>query len=124
MDHEFQIDMPYIGGVLSDNSYKFQNRKTKPPVAIWKRELANKVEALSIPKSNFYLISIFGYFTDQRHPDLSNLHKVIGDSIKMALSTDDKFYRFNDLGVELGTWDPYLIIFIDPKEKDGPISYS
>lgn len=116
---EYSITIPYIGGILSDNSYKFQNKKTKPPVAIWKKELANKVEECSIPEFPFYRIYLTGYFTDERHPDLSNLHKVIGDSLKTVLPKDDKHYRYTDLKVELGTWDPYLLIKIEGLEKDG-----
>lgn len=116
---EYRIVIPYIGGILSDNNYKFQNRKTKPPVAIWKKELANLVEACNIPEFPFYRIYLKGYFSDERHPDLGNLHKVIGDSIKMVLPKDDKRYRYTDRGVELGTWDPYLSIGIEGIEQDG-----
>ena len=115
---EYKIVIPYIGGILSDNSYKFQNRKTKPPVAMWMRELANEVEDLNIPKTPFYSISIKGNFSDSRHPDISNLHKVIGDALKKVLPVDDKYFRYNDLGVTLGTFDPTLEITIEPLEKD------
>lgn len=115
---EYSITIPYIGGVLSDNSYKFQNKKTKPPVAIWKKELANKVEECNIPEAPFYRISLRCNMVDNRGPDPSNLHKVIGDSLKRALPKDDKYYRYKDLGMTFGNFDPTLEIIIEPLEKD------
>jgi len=115
---EYKIIRPYIGGILSDNSARFKTKKIRPPVAFWMRELANIVEDLNIPEAPFYRIGIKGNFSDERHPDLSNLHKVIGDALKKVLPVDDKYFRYNDLGVTLGTFDPTLEIIIEPLEKD------
>jgi hypothetical protein len=115
---EYKVIRPYPGNIISDNNYKFKNRRTKPPVAFWKRELSNEVEKLSIPEAAFYRISLKCNFTDERSPDPANLHKVIGDALKMALPKDDKYYRFQDLGVTFGTFDPTLEITIEPLEKD------
>jgi len=118
MDYKITID--YIGGVLSDNNFKFQTRGTKPFVRMWMRELEDKVRIANIPQVGKYTIIISGFFTDERRPDLSNLHKVIGDSIKKGLSVDDKYFSYRDGEVKLGYVDPYLEIIIIPEEvKDG-----
>jgi hypothetical protein len=118
-EQTYQIKIPYIGGVLSDNSYKFLNKATKPIVTIWKRELAQKAEALNVPKAESYEIRLFGRFTDERRPDLSNLHKVIGDSLKkthqwLGLGVDDKLFRFVDEGYDLGVMESELVITVVP----------
>jgi len=118
---EYRIVMPYIGGILSDNSYKFLNKSTKPIVTLWKKELAEKVEKMDIPGAGGYEIVVFGRFTDERRPDISNLFKVIGDALKKTnrwrgLGIDDKYFKFRDGGYELGSWDPKLEITVIPKE--------
>ena len=115
----FKIVMPYLGGILSDNNYKFLSKATKPIVNLWKRELAKKVEALKVPEAVGYEIRLFGRFTDERRPDLSNLHKVIGDSLKktkkwVGLGVDDKHFGFVDIGYNLGAIDPEIEITIIP----------
>lgn len=123
-DREFKIVMPYIGDILSDNNYKFLSKSTKPIVTIWKRELAQKAEALGTPEAETYEIQLFGKFPDNRRPDLSNLHKVIGDGLKKTnqwkgLGVDDKCFLFKDMGVELGKFDPELEIVIVPGKLKG-----
>jgi len=113
---EYKITIGYIGNILSDNSYKFQTRGTKPFCKMWMRELEEKVEALNIPRASEYIIKIEGHFTDQRRPDLANLHKVIGDAIKKGLLVDDKFFRFQDGQVKLGFIDPELEIIIEVRD--------
>jgi hypothetical protein len=115
---EYKITVDYIGGVLSDNSYKFLTKGTRPFVKRWMRELSEKVEALSIPILDIpVVISIFGRFTDDRRPDLANLHKVIGDAIKVGLGIDDKDFIFRDRGWSLGNSEQELDIFIEGEEK-------
>jgi len=109
--------MPYIGGILSENSYKYLTKGTKPIVKMWMRELKEKVEQLEIPVAEEYEIGVFGRFYDDRRPDLSNLHKVIGDALKKALPVDDKYYRFVDLGCSTGFINPELEITIRPIEE-------
>lgn len=116
---EYKIVMPYLGGILSDNAYKYATRGTKPIVNIWKRELAGKAQALNIPESKDYIIEVYGRFTDDRRPDLPNLFKVIGDGLKktknyLGLGVDDKLFRFRDIGFELGKFDPEIVITIKP----------
>lgn len=118
----YTVVMPYLGGVLSENSYKFHTRKTKPVVRLWMKELSEKVESLNIPEADGYTIGLYGKFWDGRGiPDLSNLHKVIGDALKKTrtqkgLGIDDQAFLFVDKGYELGKFDPELIITIEPNE--------
>lgn len=113
----YKVTMPYIGAILSSNFYKFSSRGTKPVVRIWMNELADKVKGLGIPKCNRYEIRIFGRFWDERRPDLSNLHKVIGDSIEKGLGVNDKNFLFRDVGYEVGKFDPELEIEVVPLEE-------
>ena len=121
---DYKITMPYIGNILSDNYYKFLNKATKPIVTIWKKELAQKVEALDIPEVEEYEIEISGRFTDERRPDVPNLFKVVLDSLKKTklykgLGVDDKHIHPKDAGYELGHLDPEVEIIIYPGGKDG-----
>ena len=110
---EYKIVMPYIGGILSENSYKYLTKRTKPYVRYWMRGLKEKVEALDVPKAGSYEIRLYGRFTDERStPDLSNLHKVIGDALEEGLQINDKHFRFIDEGYSLGHFDPQLEITI------------
>lgn len=119
---EYKIVMPYIGGILSDNNYKFATKGTKPIVNMWKRELAHEVEELGIEEAEEYKIEVFGRFTDERRPDIPNLFKVILDGLKKTktqggLGVDDKHIHPEDEGYELGFIDPTIEITIIPLIK-------
>jgi len=123
MSEVYKIVVPYIGGVLSENAYKFATRGTKPFVKLWMKELASKVKELDIEKCGSYEIGVFGRFTDERRPDISNLFKVISDALKKTkrqegLGVDDKYFRMRDDGCELGHIDPELVITIIPREAN------
>lgn len=116
---EYKVVMPYLGGILSDNSYKFLNKATKPIVTIWRKELAQKTEALGIPEVEEYEVEVFGRFTDERRPDVPNLFKVILDGLKKTkiykgLGVDDKHIHPKDAGYMLGYLDPEIVITIKP----------
>lgn len=116
---EYIVVMPYLGGILTDNAYKFSNRATKPIVNMWKRELAERVENLDIPKVEEYEVEVHGRFEDERRPDIPNLFKVILDGLKKTktqtgLSVDDKHIHPKDAGYELGFFDPAIEITIRP----------
>ena len=111
----YEVVMPYLGGILSENSYKFLTKRTKPYVRMWMRELAGKVKELSIPQAPTYEIGVFGKFTDERRPDISNLFKVISDAIQNGLEVNDKHFRLVDKGYSLGHLDPELVITIVPE---------
>ncbi len=116
---EYKVTMQYIGGILSDNAYKLRNRRTSPFVSRWMKELAGKVQELQVPMADWYEIGILGRFMDDRRPDLSNLHKVIGDSLKRSLPLDDKFYIWKDIGYETGKLEPEINIVITPINSGG-----
>ena len=119
---EFKVVMPYLGGILSDNNYKFLNKATKPIVTIWRKELAQKVEALDIPEVEEYEVEVYGRFLDERRPDIPNLFKVILDGLKKTkmykgLGVDDKHIHPRDAGYKLGYQDPEIVITIWPLIK-------
>ncbi len=115
---EYKITMPYIGGILSENSYKFTTRGTRPFVKFWMKELAEKVSSLNIPKVKSYEVQILGKFTDERHPDISNLFKVTLDAIEDGLFVNDRNFKAIDKGCKLGFIDPELEITIIPQESE------
>ena len=110
---EHTIVMPYIGGILSENNYKFKTRGTKPFVKMWMGELAEKVRELDITKCETYEVGVFGKFTDERRPDISNLFKVVADAVEKGLGINDKYFRLVDKGYSLGHFDPELVITIN-----------
>jgi len=114
---EWIIVVPYLGGILSENAYKYSTRGTKPFVRLWMKELAEKVRQLDIPRYETYEIGVFGKFTDERRPDIPNLFKVISDAIEKGLGVNDKHFRLIDKGYELGWTDPELVITITPLER-------
>lgn len=111
------ISMPYIGGVLSVNRYKYKGGLyTKREVKQWMDALAmvanNKLrkERVKVP----VIIHINGLFKDKRVPDLANLHKVIGDALETALDINDKHFRFVDEGYSIHKrFQPEIIIGIE-----------
>jgi hypothetical protein len=113
-DSKNLVRMPYFGGILTDNSYRFKTGKIKPVVSVWMDDLGEKVKELGLPLAEKYKIKLFGRFWDERRPDLGNLHKVLGDSIKRGLVADDKHYFYEDLGYELGVMEEELVIIIEP----------
>jgi len=110
----YKVEMFYFSS-LSNNSYKIgKTYCTKGEVKVWQSSLARRVEELSIPIASKYLIQIEGFFWDSRHPDIHNLHKVIGDAIKVGLKVDDKKFFFRDKDINLGYLDEKLVIGIEP----------
>jgi len=109
-----KVVMPYIGGVLSVNAYKVRGRsgvatnKTKRVVELWMNELTEKVRGFE--HNGSLTIRLFGKFIDDRAPDLANLHRVIGDAVKVGVGLDDKNFKFIDLGYDTGYSRPVLEI--------------
>lgn len=121
VNSKITVVMPYIGGILTDNSYQYLTKKVKPFINMWKRELAGKVEIEGITKASSYNITVSGYFTNNVRPDIANLFKVIGDALKAPkgpLPVDDKYFRFFDGGYELGYMDPELVICIESVQEN------
>ena len=109
---KYEILVPYVGGILSENMYKRQTRQTRPYVRLWMKELAKKVKELEVAECETYEIGVFGKFTDERRPDIQNLFKIISDAIEDGLGVNDKHFRMVDKGYELGHIDPELVITI------------
>lgn len=115
--NSLKVTVPYIGGVLSVNSYKVRGRggvatnKTKRVVVLWMNELTEKVKGFE--HNGSLTVSLFGKFVDDRAPDLANLHKCIGDAIATGLGVNDKEFRFIDLGYDVGYTRPVLEITIE-----------
>lgn len=111
-----KIRIPYRKG-LSENSYKIGKTKvTKKHVKIWMSELVDCIRQDPDFDSFFgnpVKIKLYGYFTDNRCPDLSNLHKVIGDAVEDALGMNDRYFRFEDLGFETGHYREMLGIELE-----------
>jgi len=108
------VVMPYIGGVLSVNSYKIRGRggvatnKTKRVVELWMNDLTEKVKGFE--HNGSLTVSLFGKFIDDRAPDLDNLAKVILDAVKVGVGLDDKNIKFVSKGYDTGYERPVLEI--------------
>lgn len=109
-----QIEIPYIGGILSENSYKLPTRGTKPVVKRWMSNLADEVRNLKL-NGETYRVGIRGLFYDERRPDISNLFKVVSDAVQKGLGINDKYFTLIDNGYETGYLEPKLVITIEPR---------
>ena len=117
------VQMPYIGKCLSVNHYKPDGRHTLPEAKEWMGVLRILVD-YKLHKHEWQVklpvtIYLHGKFKDGRSvTDLSNLHKVIGDSLKKSdRFPDDKEFNFSDEGYEVGCSDPVLIIGIEVERE-------
>jgi hypothetical protein len=114
IENKRTVTMPYIGGVLSINSYKVRGRgglatnKTKDIVVMWMKVLEEKVNDFYPGRELDVIVS--GFFTDGRYPDMDNLSKVILDAIKKGTGLDDRYMRYIPGEVHLGYAKPYLEI--------------
>ena len=113
---EYKVEMPYIGGVISKNDFKW-GRGTKKEVKFWMGELAGKVRELGIPKFFKYEVGIFGKFHDERRPDMQNLFEVVSDAVEDGLGVNDKNFIIADDGYSVGWERPILVIRIRGYEK-------
>lgn len=115
-NNSITIELPYIGGILSVNHYKFfGGRYTRPEVKQWMERLGWSIKFYHIEDWGLPLIvTCSGRFRDKRVPDLSNLSKVILDAIEEATGVNDKNMRWRDGDVFLSKdEDPCLIITIE-----------
>lgn len=109
------VEMPYIGKVLSVNHYRgfsflgvYIHRETRN----WMEELGWKVKTAHIEDWKLPLkVRLDGQFKDKRHqPDLSNLSKIILDSLEESSGVNDRDMRWEDGDVTYG--EPKLWITI------------
>lgn len=109
------VRVPYIGAVLTANHYKYRGGiHTRKEVKAWMQALGYELninhlnwQSLTLPLH----IICDGVFNDKRHPDLSNLAKVVLDAIQDASGINDKNMRWHDGDVFYGS-KPELIITI------------
>lgn len=105
-------------GDLSCNNYKIPGtRVTKPRVKKWMEALAQAIKDCKPEMTPPITIKLSGRFRDSRYPDLSNLHKVLGDAVEMGLGINDRYYKFLDGSVETGCLNPELDIEVEGIEK-------
>ncbi len=120
-----QVRMSYVGD-LSVNHYLGRRRDggyyVKPEVKNWKEELGWLLNSLHLEEWHLPLeIKCSGYFKDDRSsPDLSNLSKIILDTIEDTTGINDKNMRWHDGIRDVGhTKEPYLLITIKEGEIKG-----
>jgi len=127
MNKKEVIRMPYIGGVLSVNHYLGKRKGggfyTKPEVLDWEEEFGWLLKRLHLEDWKLPLkVTCDGVFKDERSaPDLSNLSKIILDTIQDISDVNDKNFRWKDGTRTISKEEPYLLITIeegDEKKQD------
>ena len=115
-----KVEMPYIGNVISCNHYLGRRRDggtyVKAEALAWMEQLGWLIVTAHIEDWRLPLtVRCDGRFKDKRNqPDLSNLSKVIMDSIEEASGVNDKNFRWQDGDVSYGL--PTLWITITEAE--------
>jgi len=113
------IQIDYPGSVISVNHYKGRRRDggtyVKAEALAWQVELGWTVKELQLDDWKLPLhITCDGFFKDARSaPDISNLSKVINDSIEAVCKHNDRDFRWHDGDRNLAEPEPYLIITIE-----------
>ena len=115
---EYRVVMPYIGFRLSVNAMKIVRNGRRvhrnwPEVDEWISKLASKVEPFRGKLKTPIKVGLFGRFTDNRHPDLHNLHKALGEGLEMGLRINDKDMLISDKGFELDHEFQELVITLE-----------
>lgn len=108
-----KVEMPYIGGVISKNSYRFKNGGVKPEAKIWMRLLSKRVARLEVPPAPKYRVGVQAFFADERRPDIQNLFEIVSDAVQLGLQVNDKHFILVDKGYSTGFLSPYLVISIE-----------
>lgn len=110
------VEMPYIGGCLSENKFRGRRRDgmlyVKRETRDWMEELGWKIKTAHIEEWELPLtVKCDGRFKNtHRQPDLSNLSKVILDAIEETTGVNDRDMRWQDGEVSYG--EPTLWITI------------
>jgi len=112
------VSIDYPGSVISVNHYKngyYTKRETKE----WMEALGWLVKTSHIENWKLPLsVTCSGKFRDARSaPDLSNLSKVVLDSLQEVSGVNDKDMRWHDGERTLGASRPELTITIAESEK-------
>ena len=119
---EVEVVMPYMGGRLSVNSMKIVRGGRRmcnfPEVDDWMDDLVEKVKYLRGKLKPPVRVHLFGRFSDKRHPDMHNLHKVVGDALQKGLGINDKEILISDKGYNLGWPKQEIVITIEVPSED------
>ncbi len=112
------IKIIYPGSCISVNHYLGKRKDggyyIKPETQAWKREFQWLLKKCHLEEYKLPLeVTCSGYFKDKRSSvDLSNLSKVILDSIQELSGINDKFMKWHDGERLVGYKEPYLLILI------------
>ncbi len=118
------IKIDYPGDCISVNHYLGRRKDggyyVKPETKVWKEELQWLFKRCHLEDYKLPLeVTCSGYFKDERSAlDLSNLSKVILDSIEELLQINDSNFRWHDGERLVGYKEPYLLITIS-ESKPG-----
>lgn len=113
------VKIDYPGNCISVNHYLGRRRDggyyIKPETKQFKEELQWLLKPLHLEDYKLPLtVTCSGYFKDERSaPDLSNLSKIIMDTIEELIGIDDSNYRWRDGTRNISKEGaPYLLITI------------
>ncbi len=121
------VRIDYPGSAISCNHYLGRRKDggyyVKPETTSFKTEFQWLLKHCHLEDYKIPLeVRCDGYFKDERSaPDLSNLSKVILDSIEDLIGGNDKDYRWHDGKRVLGEKHPYLIITLS-EATTAPVS--
>ena len=117
------INIPYPGSHISVNHYLGRNKNggyyVKPEANDFKEELQWLLKRCQLEDYILPLeVICSGWFKNERSaPDLSNLSKIILDSIQELTGWNDKDFRWHDGTRNIGFKEPYLLITIKGSGK-------
>ncbi len=121
------IKIQYPGSEISVNHYlgrrKGGGSYVKPEAKAWIEEFQWLLKKCHLEDFTLPLhVTCSGYFKDEKSaPDLSNLSKVIMDSIEELIGVNDKDFRWHDGDRIIGVKEPpYLLIVIKEGADDIP----
>ncbi len=116
MSHQDIIKIRYPGSCISVNHYLGKRKDggyyVKPETNVWKEEFQWLLKKCQLEEYKLPIhVTCSGYFKDIRSaPDLSNLSKVILDSIEELTGINDNNFRWHDGERLAGYKEPYLLI--------------
>ena len=120
------IQINYPGNCISVNHYLGKRKGggyyVKDQTKRWKCEFQWLLKKCHLEEFKLPLeVTCSGWFKNERSaPDLSNLSKIIMDSIQELIGVNDKDFRWRDGDRIIGVKEPYLLITIrepDPSVK-------
>lgn len=112
------IQIGYPGNCISVNHYLGRRKGggyyIKPETTAWKEEFQWLLKRCHLEDYKLPLeVICSGVFKDERSaPDLSNLSKIVLDSIEEVSGINDKFMKWEDGERIIGVKEPFLLITI------------